>query len=164
MKRIKELIWYFLFVNAIECYEIKIPDHSIPKSSLITHIHTRKLLELCFSDQLNPVVIESNLIDIVYGMKSNKEINLSVIPIDTHFIKVEGPGSKLDFIVQPSYPTFIFASKTITNLYSIQLRLSYFNYWSNQTPFFVIGKTCRNALQQLKILVRYGALTSYYIH
>ncbi|XP_057335845.1 uncharacterized protein LOC130674514 [Microplitis mediator] len=163
MKRIKELIWYFLFVSAIECYEIKIPDHSTPKSSPITHIHTRKLLELCFSDQLNPVVIESNLIDIVNGMESNEEINLSVIPIDTHFINVEGPGSKLDFIVQPSYPTFIFASETITYLYLIQRRLSYFNYWSNQSPFFVIGNTCSDALQQLKNVVSFGAHTSYYI-
>ncbi|XP_057335915.1 uncharacterized protein LOC130674572 [Microplitis mediator] len=168
MKRIKELIWYFLLVSAIECYEIKIPVLPAPESSPVTHNHTRQLLELCFSDQLNPLVIDLNLINIVHGIRSNDDRIISVIPIDKNY---HGPGDgdeKSDFIVYPSYPTFVFSAETVnrrsTFLLNLQSNLVKINYWNPELSFFlVIGNKCSDALQKLTALMDSDALKSYYI-
>ncbi|XP_057335914.1 uncharacterized protein LOC130674571 [Microplitis mediator] len=163
-----KIILCFLFVSATEIYDIKIPIPSAQGSLPITHNYTLQLLELCFSDRLNPVVIDSNFIDIVHGITSNNEQNVSVILIDQNYSDITDEDQKIEFVVYPCYPTFIFSAETVSRetsfLLNLRSHLEKINYWSAESSFFlIIGNKCGDALQNLMTLMVYKAIKTYYI-
>ncbi|XP_014297760.1 uncharacterized protein LOC103577091 [Microplitis demolitor] len=109
MTFVKRAIQFFLSVSVIECSNISILNSSTMNAVPIAHNHTRRLLEMCFSDRLNPVVITEDLVNIVYGMPDNTEGNISVITIDDklNWMKYEHDSNS---VVYPSYPTVILSA------------------------------------------------------
>ncbi|XP_057335973.1 uncharacterized protein LOC130674612 [Microplitis mediator] len=173
-----KMILSLLFVSAVESHLNETIDSST--SALndlpISQNHTRKLLELCFSDRMNPVVITEDLVKVFHGITDNKEGNISVITIDEnlHWTKYQNDPK---FIVYPSYSTVILSGDSIksecfalssdtqcsSGISDIEEHFDYVNYWSITTTFLVSGNQCDDASKALGWLWRKEISTSYFL-
>ncbi|XP_057335948.1 uncharacterized protein LOC130674593 [Microplitis mediator] len=174
-----ETILCLLFVSAVDSHLNETIDSST--SALndlpISQNHTRKLLELCFADRMNPVVITKDLVKVFHGITDNKEGNISVITIDEN---LDWWRYQYDpkFIVYPSYSTVILSGDSIksecfvlspeTECHSsgityIEEDFKSINYWSITTTFLVSGNHCDDASKALGWLWGKEISTSYFL-
>ncbi|XP_057335946.1 uncharacterized protein LOC130674592 [Microplitis mediator] len=177
---IGKTILCLLFVSAVESHLNETIDSST--SALndlpISQNHTRKLLELCFSHRMNPVVITEDLVKVFHGITDNKEGNISVITIDKSLDWMKyWYDSK--FIVYPSYATVILSGDSIKSkcfvlspnvfqcnsngISDIEKHFDYVNYWSITTTFLVSGNQCDDASKALGWLWGKEISTSYFL-
>ncbi|XP_057340131.1 uncharacterized protein LOC130677400 [Microplitis mediator] len=144
-----------IIVNVTKCNDIRI-NFLAPDSSN-SHIHTKQLLELCFADQLNPVVISANLIDIVAGITKNEIIDGSVVVIDNKF------SSKNIEKHYPRYPTYVLSADPIDTLKKILDEIKSSDIWNIQSWFLIIGTKCQAASKVLKLLWALEVSSSFFI-
>ncbi|XP_057335949.1 uncharacterized protein LOC130674594 [Microplitis mediator] len=174
-----ETILCFLFVSAVESHLSKFIDSSTSalNDHPISQNHTRKLLELCFSDRMNPVVITKNLVKVFHGIRDNKEANISFIIIDENLSWRYWHDRNL--IVYPSYSTVILSSDSIKSecfvlspklskcysneISNIKEHLNYVNYGSTRTTFLVSGNQCDDASKALGWLWGKEISTSFFL-
>ncbi|XP_008556062.2 uncharacterized protein LOC103577268 [Microplitis demolitor] len=158
MKRMVEIIMCFLCVSAVQSHLIEYLNFS---SSAINDIpisqnHTRKLLELCFFNRMNPVAISKDLVGAFHGITDNGGRNISVITIDEYLYWQNYKG--LNFLAYPSFATIIlsadytkdysFKSVSPANNY-LREQFEILNYWSSTTLFLVAGNQCGDASKTL---------------
>ncbi|XP_057335873.1 uncharacterized protein LOC130674538 [Microplitis mediator] len=177
--RMGETILCLLFVSAVESHLNLTIDS--PTSALndipISQNHTRKLLELCFSDRMNPVVITKDLDKMFRGITDNKERNISVIIIDENLRWRYWHDRNL--IVYPSYSTVILSGDSIKSecfvlspnvfkcrpnkISDIEKHFYSVNYWSITTTFLVPGNQCDDASKALGWLWEKEISTSFFL-
>ncbi|XP_057328604.1 uncharacterized protein LOC130669630 [Microplitis mediator] len=165
MNLIKYIILCSLYVHVIVCDKIKILGSSKLSNRSISHTHTLQLLELCFPDRMNPVAVSSNLTDIIYGIKKNKQTNSSVLVIDENlFISnrrsfMEGTKT---FIGHNSYPSYILSADSLDVLENILTDIDQWDPWNSERVVFAVGKQCSDALATLKCLWSSRMVSSYF--
>ncbi|XP_057335796.1 uncharacterized protein LOC130674471 [Microplitis mediator] len=177
---IGKTILCLLFVSAVESHLNETIDSST--SALndlpISQNHTRKLLELCFSDRMNPVIITKDLVKVFHGITDNKEGNISVIAIDKN-LNWMNYWYDSKFIVYPSYATVILSGDSIKSkcfvlspnvfqclsnkISNIKEHFKSINYWSITTTFLVSGNHCDDASKALGWLWGKEITTSYFL-
>ncbi|XP_057340080.1 uncharacterized protein LOC130677357 [Microplitis mediator] len=118
-----------------------------------------QLLKLCYAERSNPVVITSNLIDIIDEIPVDN-IEFPVMAIDTDF------KSKDIQIFNPSYPLYILSTDSIDQLQTLLNELKSTPTWSIVSIFFIVGSiesNCRNASEVLQLLWTMELLSSFYV-
>ncbi|XP_057328663.1 uncharacterized protein LOC130669663 [Microplitis mediator] len=155
-----------LFVCVIVC--IKMEDNSSgSKDPPISHIHTRQLLESCFSDRLNPVAITSNLTKIIEGIQQNERLNYSVITINDNLLQVYrkkyGNRKKNTYSGYNSYPSYVLSADSVTALKRTLNNIRLWDPWNSERLIFAVGTRCSDASKVLILLWEYDVLLSYFI-
>ncbi|CAG5073955.1 Protein of unknown function, partial [Cotesia congregata] len=156
MKGVKEIILCFLFVSVIHCNMIQVYDSSTPKSPAY-HIHARKLLELCFPNKLNPVVISAELMDLMYEIQKNETIDSSIIVIDNVF------SSKVMNQYYTRHPSYLITAESMDRLQDTLQEMKSSTIWNTASVIVAVGKDCVRASEILQVIWKIEALKSYYI-
>lgn len=126
----------------------------------------RQLLELCFSDRINPVAITSNLTDII-GIQQSDRLNSSVIAIDDNLLqwyrKKYGNRKKNAYSGNNSYPTYVLSADSVTALKRTLNNIRLWDPWNSERLIFAVGTRCSDASNMLMLLWEYDVLLSYFI-
>ncbi|KAG8038233.1 hypothetical protein G9C98_006560 [Cotesia typhae] len=112
----------------------------------------------CYSDRLNPIVITTNLIDIIDELRV-EDIKFSVMTIDRDF------KAKNIQIFIPAYPLYIVSTDSTDQLQGLLNELKSTPTWNIVSIFFFIeaeGNYCQNASQVLQLLWKFDLLSSFY--
>ncbi|KAH0557720.1 hypothetical protein KQX54_010785 [Cotesia glomerata] len=120
-------------------------------------INDRQLLEMCFLDELKPVIVTVDLIDVVYEITRDKTANLSIIVIDDHF------SSKVIKEYYPRHPSFVLSGDSLEALMKNIHEIKTAKIWNVKSLFVIVGTQCQNSAAVLKLLWEIEALSSFYI-
>ncbi|CAG5109124.1 Protein of unknown function [Cotesia congregata] len=110
--------------------------------------HVKRLLEFCFSDRLNPVVITEDLYDKIHKIPW-EIVEPPTIILNKNFI------SKEIQVFNPRYPTYVLSvSGSIHKLKTLFDKLKSTTTWSVESFFFIVevDNFCENANEVLKFL------------
>ncbi|XP_057328680.1 uncharacterized protein LOC130669675 [Microplitis mediator] len=160
----KYIILCLLYVCVVVCNKIKILGPLGSTDPPISHIHTRQLLELCFSEKMSHIAITSDLTDIMYQFKQDD------LPISSFFIfdRIEIPSSK-NFYFQQNYDQYIscqcyiFSVNSLYKLGSERARLYELYFWNTKNLVLIVGDQCSDAMKALKWLSEGQAIKSYFL-
>ncbi|XP_057336575.1 uncharacterized protein LOC130675101 [Microplitis mediator] len=159
------LFYYCLFIVTVSCSNKKIytpPSEDDPSKRLISH--AREIVEECFTNNLNPIVISADLINDDDKVKNPTDIHntnssLIIINEDVKPTKIEGHI--------PAYPTYVLLFESVPKLAALIGELGKSKIWSIKSPFFVLDMTkdplCINAQIVLGLLWEYNLLSAYYL-
>ncbi|CAG5080890.1 Protein of unknown function [Cotesia congregata] len=156
MKFWREIILCFLFVSVIQCNMISIYDSSIPKSPAY-HIDARKLLELCFLNEMNPVVISEELTDLMYEIQKNEAIDSSILVIDNDF------SSRVMKQYYTRHPSYLITADLMDRLQDTLRKAKSSTIWNPASVIVAVGKDCVRASEILQAIWKIEALKSYYV-
>ncbi|KAH0557441.1 hypothetical protein KQX54_006024 [Cotesia glomerata] len=139
----------------------QIKTYSLPQAKLDDHFfsHVKGLLELCFSDRLNPVVITEELYDKIHKIPW-KIVEPPTIILDKNF------KSKEIQVFNLRYPTYLLSvSGSIQKLKTLFNKLRSTTTWSVESFFFIveIENFCDNANEVLKLLWKMDLLSPFYL-
>ncbi|CAG5075632.1 Protein of unknown function [Cotesia congregata] len=132
-------------------------DSSEIKSQLINH--TMELIDRCFANNSNPLIISSDLVDDQVASRSiDNGSPLVVINDDQRRKQMEG--------YLPSYPTYILRFESLQKLVSLIFGFMGSTIWSIKSPIFILdisgGTHDKNASMVLGFLGSLDILVSYY--
>ncbi|KAH0535843.1 uncharacterized protein LOC123267076 [Cotesia glomerata] len=151
----KDIILCFLFMSVIQCNMISIYDSSIPKSPA-HHIDARKLLELCFLNEMNPVVISAELMNLMYEIQKNEIINSSILVIDNDF------SSNVMKQYYTRHPSYLITADSMDRLQDTLRKMKSSTIWNPASVIVAVGKDCVRASEILQAIWKIEALKSYY--
>ncbi|XP_057335504.1 uncharacterized protein LOC130674251 [Microplitis mediator] len=124
----------------------------------------RELVETCFINNSNPVIITSDLIDDGYKLQNPGDSNERISPII--IINDEFKGEMIKGYV-PTYPTYVLSLKSIGKLEAQVDEFRSSAIWSIKSPFLVIDTNkesrCANAGKVLGFLWTMDLLSAYYL-
>ncbi|CAD6220414.1 GSCOCG00005046001-RA-CDS [Cotesia congregata] len=112
---------------------------------------------MCFPDELNPVAVTIDLIDVFYTIPRNETIESSVVVIDGNF------SSKAIQKYYPRHPSFVLSGNSIDTLKAILLEVKSAEIWNVKSLFLIIGTQCQDSAQSLKLLWEIEAVASFFI-
>ncbi|XP_044588911.1 uncharacterized protein LOC123268094 [Cotesia glomerata] len=153
---IKKIIWWLILVYSYD--KIWTFNDILNRRSPTPHTQMGQLFKSCYSDRLNPVVITTNLIDIIDELRV-EDINFSVMTIDRDF------KAKDIQIFIPAYPLYIVSTDSTDQLQGLLKELKSTPIWNIVSIFFFIeagGNYCQNASQVLQLLWKFDLLSSFY--
>nr|ACE75462.1 hypothetical protein GIP_L7_0010 [Glyptapanteles indiensis] len=149
----RDIILCCLVLVNVSRSEIKI-NNSKQKSYLERlKCDARELIQICFTNNSNPVVISADLLDNSWDPGGNL-----LIVIDREFNKqITG------FL--PSYPTYVLSFKSIDNLKPVIDNLQKSKFWNINSPFVMvgIGSRCPSPRRMLEIMWNWNLLSVYYL-
>ncbi|CAG5075727.1 Protein of unknown function, partial [Cotesia congregata] len=119
----------------------------------------KRLLEFCFSDRLNPLIITEDLYDKIHKILW-EIVEPPIIILDKNF------KSKEIQVFNPRYPTYVLSvSESIQNLKTLFDKLKSTTTWSVESFFFIVevNNFCDNANEVLKLLWKMDLLSSFYL-
>ncbi|XP_057335958.1 uncharacterized protein LOC130674603 [Microplitis mediator] len=159
------LFYYCLLIVNVSSSNIKIYAPSSREDSSKRLISdAREIVEKCFTNNSNPIIISADLINNDDKVKNPPDINnlkSSFIIINEDFkpTKIEG------YI--PTYPTYVLLFESFLKLTALIGELRKSKIWSIKSPFFVLDTTkdsrCMNAQPVLGMLWKYDLLSAYYL-
>ncbi|XP_057321617.1 uncharacterized protein LOC130665304 [Microplitis mediator] len=153
---LKQIIVIFLLVK-VTSSKIKFYDSPLEDSAIDFYRQVRQLLDLCFTKNLNPVVITEDLYNDIYKIPW-ETINPPPIIINENFKPKEIQ------VYNPSYPTYVLSvTNSIENLKTLLIKLKSTSVWSIESLFFIIGNSCENASETFKILWKMDLLKSFFL-
>ncbi|CAG5079112.1 Protein of unknown function [Cotesia congregata] len=117
----------------------------------------RQLLEMCFADELKPVAVTVDLIDVVYEIPKNETAEPSIIVIDDHFL------SKVIKEYYPRHPSFVLSGDSIDGLGKIIREIKSAEIWNPKSLFVIVGTQCQDSIDVLKLMWRIEAISSFFI-
>ncbi|CAG5080959.1 Protein of unknown function [Cotesia congregata] len=153
---IRKIIWWLILAYLYD--KISAFDNNWYKRSPITHTQMGQLFKSCYSDRLNPVVITTNLIDIIDELPV-EDVNFLMMTIDRDF------KAKDIRIFIPAYPLYIVSTDSTDQLQGLLNELKSTPIWNIVSVFFFIeaeGNYCQNASQVLQLLWKFELLSSFY--
>ncbi|CAD6201956.1 GSCOCG00002871001-RA-CDS [Cotesia congregata] len=156
MKAIKEISLCFLLISVIQCNLIKIYDSSTSSRPTI-YFHARKLLELCFSNEFNPVAISVDLLDVMDEMQRNEAINSSILVIDQYF------SSKVMEKYYTRHPSYLITADSMKILRKTLQEIKSSRIWNVASVIIVIGEDCDRAAEILQAVWKIEAFNSFYV-
>ncbi|CAD6220400.1 GSCOCG00005039001-RA-CDS [Cotesia congregata] len=112
---------------------------------------------MCFPDELNPIAVSIDLIDVVHEIPRNETIESSVVVIDGNF------SSKAIQKYYPRHPSFVLSGNSIDTLKAILLEVKSAKIWNVKSLFLIIGTQCQDSAQSLKLLWEIEAVASFFI-
>ncbi|CAG5084322.1 Protein of unknown function [Cotesia congregata] len=112
---------------------------------------------MCFPDELNPVAVTIDLIDVVHEIPRNETIESSVVVIDDNF------SSKVIQKYYPRHPSFVLSGNSIHTLKAILLEIKSAEIWNVKSLFLIIGTQCQDSVKLLKLLWGIEAVASFFI-
>ncbi|XP_053597920.1 uncharacterized protein LOC103577266 [Microplitis demolitor] len=159
------LFYYCLLIVNVSCSNIKIYESS-PEKDLSKRLisDAREIVEKCFTNNSNPIVISADLInddDKVKNLSDINNIKSSFIIINEDFkpTKIEG------YI--PAYPAYVLLFKSFSKLMVLIEELMKSKIWSIKSSFFVLDTTKDPlyiyAQPVLAMLWEHDLLSSYYL-
>nr|ACE75471.1 hypothetical protein GIP_L7_0100 [Glyptapanteles indiensis] len=113
----------------------------------------RELIQICFTNNSNPVVISADLLDNNWDPSRN-----SLIVVDREFNKhITG------FL--PSYPTYVLSYESIDNLKPVMDNLQKSKFWNINSPFLMArtGSRCPSPRRMLEFMWNRDLLSVYYL-
>ncbi|CAG5077163.1 Protein of unknown function [Cotesia congregata] len=122
--------------------------------------HTMELIDKSFKNNMNPVIITSDLVDdqVVNGNIDN--VN-PLIVVNSDFIGAKIKG------YHPSYPMYILKFESDEKLIKFIFRFTHSTIWNVKSPIFILDISERphdvKASWVLKFLGRFEILVSYYL-
>ncbi|CAG5078036.1 Protein of unknown function [Cotesia congregata] len=153
---IRKIIWWLILVYSYD--KISAFDDILYRRSPTLHTQMGQLFKLCYSHRLNPVVITTNLIDIIDELQV-EDVNFLVMTIDRDF------KAKDIRIFIPDYPLYIVSTDSTDQLQRLLNELKSTSTWNLVSIFFFIeaeGNNCQNASQVLQLLWKFELLSSFY--
>ncbi|CAD6227268.1 GSCOCG00006053001-RA-CDS [Cotesia congregata] len=141
-----------VLANVVES-KIIINDHKPEDSSERLRRDARELVQTCFTNNSNPVMISEDLFDNNWDPVRN-----SLIVIDRGFNKqITGFLS--------TYPTYVLPFESIDNLKPVIDNLQRSQFWNIKSPFLMVGKElgCLNARKVLEFMWNHDLLSVYYL-
>ncbi|XP_074106888.1 uncharacterized protein LOC141532441 [Cotesia typhae] len=153
----REIILLILFWGAstasIEWNILKINDSKYEDSSKCLRRDARELVEMCFVNNSNPMVISEDLLDNNWNPGGNP-----LIVIDRKFDK-EITG------FFPTYPTYALAFESIDKLKVDINNLQRSTFWNIKSPFLIVetGSRCHSTKTILKYMWKLNLLDVYYL-
>ncbi|XP_057321491.1 uncharacterized protein LOC130665202 [Microplitis mediator] len=153
---LKQIIVIFLLVK-VTSGKIKLYDSPLEDSAIDFYRQVRQFLDLCFTENLNPVVITEDLYDDIYKIPW-ETINPPTIIINENFKPKEIQ------VHNPSYPTYVLSvTNSIENLKTLLIKLKSTSVWSIESLYFIVGNSCENASETFKILWKMDLLKSFFL-
>nr|ACE75467.1 hypothetical protein GIP_L7_0060 [Glyptapanteles indiensis] len=113
----------------------------------------RELIQICFTNNSNPVVISADLLDNNWDPSRN-----SLIVINREFSKqITG------FL--PSHPTYVLSFESIDNLKPVMDNLQKSKFWNINSPFLMVGtgSRCPSPRRMLEFMWNRDLLSVYYL-
>ncbi|XP_057336653.1 uncharacterized protein LOC130675150 [Microplitis mediator] len=157
------ILFYFCsFIVSITCYNFKIHDSSSKDSTKRLSSHARKLAEMCFTNNSNPLIITADLVDDSEVQNPyDFDAKNPMIVIDGNF-----KSEKMTGLI-PSYPTYVLSFESIEKLGILIKEFKSSKIWSITSPFLILETNeesgCANAGNILKFLWKYDLLSAYYL-
>ncbi|KAH0553638.1 hypothetical protein KQX54_003031 [Cotesia glomerata] len=142
--------------TVIQCNLIKIYDSSTSSRPTV-HFHARKLLELCFPNELNPVAISVDLLDVMDEMQRNEAINFSILVIDQDF------SSKVIKKYFTRHPSYLITADSMKILRKTLQEIKSSTIWNVASVIVMIGEDCDRAAEILQEVWKIEALNSFYV-
>ncbi|XP_044594865.1 uncharacterized protein LOC123272230 [Cotesia glomerata] len=144
-----------LFIcSVVHCNEKISVSRNVPPD---LHIHTKQLLEMCFADDLKPVAVTIDLIDVVYEILRNETAEPSIIVIDNHFL------SKAIKEYYPRHPSFLLSGESFNALVKIFREIKSAKIWNPKSLFVIVGTHFQDSIAVLKLLWRIEAISSFFV-
>lgn len=112
---------------------------------------------MCFLNELNPVAVSVDLIDVVYEIPKKETDQLSIIVIDNHF------SSKVIKKYYPRHPSFVLSGDSLKTLIENLHEIKTAKIWNVKSLFVIVGTQCQNSAAALKLLWEIEALSSFFI-
>lgn len=112
---------------------------------------------MCFPNQLNPVAITADLIDVMYETQKNEAVISSLVVIDKNF------NSKVIQKYYPRHPTYVLSTDSIYQLQTDINEIKSSDIWNIASVIVTVGKDCGRASKVLQIIWEIEALSSYYV-
>ncbi|CAG5075610.1 Protein of unknown function [Cotesia congregata] len=143
----------------VSCSQITTYSSLQTDSDVHFYSHVKRLLEFCFSDRLNPVVITEELYDKIHKIPW-EIVEPPTIILDNNF------ESKEIQVFSPRYPTYVLlVSGSIKKLKTLFDNLKSTTTWSVESYFFIVDveNFCENANEVLKLLWKLDLLSSFYL-
>ncbi|CAG5074182.1 Protein of unknown function [Cotesia congregata] len=115
--------------------------------------NARELVEMCFTNNSNPVMISEDLLDDNWNPAKN-----SLIVIDRKFNK-----QMTGFL--PAYPTYVLPFKSIDSLKPVIDNLQRSKFWNIGSPFLMVGtgSRCSSPKKILEFMWNRDLLSVYYL-
>ncbi|XP_057338864.1 uncharacterized protein LOC130676558 [Microplitis mediator] len=166
MMWLKKIIvcYYCLFTVNVACSSFKIYDSSPTNTSTRLTNHARELVDMCFTNNSNSVIITDDLYRNGYRDENLSDENdkiSSVIIITSNF-----EPSKITGLIR-SYPTYVLPFESIKKLKTLIEKFKSSTIWSVTSKFLILDTTkeprCANAEKILKFLWKIDLLFSYYM-
>ncbi|CAG5092674.1 Protein of unknown function [Cotesia congregata] len=151
-----KFIWWLMAVYSFD--KISAFDNILYKRSPIPHSQIGQLLKLCYSERLNPVVITTNLIDLVDELRAD-DIIFPVMTIDLDF-----KAKDIQTFI-PAYPLYIVSTDSTDQLLGLLNQLKSTPTWNISSIFIFIEfveNDYQNASQVLQLLWKFELLSSFY--
>ncbi|CAG5080962.1 Protein of unknown function [Cotesia congregata] len=152
----KIIIWWLIAVYFFD--KNSAFDNILYKRSPTPYTQMGQLFKSCYSDRLNPVVITTNLIDIIEELPV-EDVSFSMMTIDCNF------KAKDIQIFIPAYPLYIVSTDSTDQLQGLLNELKSTPTWNIVSIFLFIeaeGNYCQNASQVLQLLWKFDLLSSFY--
>ncbi|XP_057340152.1 uncharacterized protein LOC130677413 [Microplitis mediator] len=159
------LFYYCLFIVNVTCSKIEIYASSPEDDSSKRLIsHAKEIVEKCFTNNSNPILISADLIDDDDEVKNPSDINhinssLIIINEDFKPTKIEGHI--------PAYPAYVLLFESFLKLAAFIGELRKSKIWSIKSPFFILDTTkdlrSMNARIVLGMLWKFNLLSAYYL-
>ncbi|XP_057341629.1 uncharacterized protein LOC130678447 [Microplitis mediator] len=161
----KIIVCYFcLFTFNVASSNFKIYDSSATNPSTRLTSHARELVDMCFTNNSNSVIITDDLYRNGYRDESPSDENdkiSSVIIITSDF-----EPSKIAELIR-SWPTYVLPFESIEKLEALIEKLRSSTIWSVTSKFLILDTTkeprCANAGKILGFLWKIDLLFSYYM-
>ncbi|XP_044592738.1 uncharacterized protein LOC123270658 [Cotesia glomerata] len=147
------IIFFCLVIASVSGNKMIINDRQQENSLGRLKHDARELVEMCFTNNSNPVMISEDLLDDNWNPGEN-----SLIVINRKFNKhITG------FL--PTYPTYVLSFKSIDNLKPVIDNLQRSKFWNTGSPFLMVGtgSRCSNTKKVLEFMWNRDSLSVYYL-
>ncbi|XP_057327780.1 uncharacterized protein LOC130669098 isoform X2 [Microplitis mediator] len=155
---IKNIILSFFFVS-VSCNKILYRDISALQNDLVVFKHTSQLLDLCFSNVTNPIVMSENVVD-AFRVTAPELLKRPIMIINNNF------EAKDVQLYLPSHPTYVLSVRTIAELEELLNKLRRSPSWNIASTFFLVLKTKKcniSAFLLLSKLWSFNLLSSFVV-
>ncbi|KAH0551951.1 hypothetical protein KQX54_003386 [Cotesia glomerata] len=147
------IIFFCLVIARVNGNKMIINDRQQENSLGRLKRNARELVEMCFTNNSNPVMISEDLLDNNWNPGEN-----SLIVIDRKFNK------KITGFL-PAYPTYVLPFKSIDNLKPAVDNLQRSKFWNIGSPFLMVGtgSRCSSTKKLLEFMWNRDLLFVYYL-
>ncbi|XP_057325637.1 uncharacterized protein LOC130667802 [Microplitis mediator] len=155
----KFICWLVIVLNT--CNKTKFSNASRNEDHLSTYNQVIDILKLCVPDQLNPLIVSNDLIDLIYPSSWEGDDYSTTIMLIDDYIKTNNIQ-----LYNRAYPTYLLPADLIVKSRSLLSNLQSSSWWNIISHFFVIenrDNLCKDSLKVLQSLWKADLLSSFYI-
>ncbi|XP_057327779.1 uncharacterized protein LOC130669098 isoform X1 [Microplitis mediator] len=155
---INKIILSIFFVS-VSCNKIEYTNISAIQNQLIVFKHMSQLLDLCFTNVTNPIVMSENVFN-TFRLTAPKSLKRPIMIISTNF---ENKDIQLHL---HSHPTYVLTAQSNMEFGKLLIKLRSSRFWNVASTFFLVlelEQCDESAFTLLFILWKVNSLSSFVV-